>query len=84
MPAGEGGVSKFAGLPAIILVHSGALSLYVRLSQDFGTGTMQMFIDLGISSAPRAQQLLLQQPQPQPDDARARHNVSLHSLPKGS
>jgi hypothetical protein len=31
--------------PARLRSYSGALSLYVRLSQAFGTGTMQMFID---------------------------------------
>jgi hypothetical protein len=45
MPAREGGVSEICRPAGISPVHFGALSLYVRLSQAFGTGMMQMFIE---------------------------------------
>ncbi|MDB5792706.1 MAG: mechanosensitive ion channel protein MscS [Massilia sp.] len=61
--------------------------LYMDTQQAVILASMQMFLDLGISTAPRAQQLLLQ-PQadtpPLPDDARTRHPASLRSLPKGT
>jgi small-conductance mechanosensitive channel len=63
--------------------------LYMDTQQAVILASMQMFADLGISTAPRAQQLLLQQPfkggAPQvPEDGRLRHPASLRSLPKGS
>ena len=63
--------------------------LYMNTQQAVILASMQMFADLGISTAPRARQLLLQQPAegsapPAPDDARLRHPASLRSLPKGS
>jgi hypothetical protein len=50
---------------------------------------MQMFADLGISTAPRAQQLLLQEPVERdapaaPDAARERQPQGLRSLAKGA
>jgi small-conductance mechanosensitive channel len=64
-------------------------NLYMDTQQAVILASMQMFADLGISTAPRAQQLLLHQPveggAPQvPEDGRLRHPAALRSLPKGS
>ena len=62
-------------------------NLYMDTQQAIILASMQMFADLGISTAPRAQQLLVQQAAdapPVPEDARLRHPASLRSLPKGS
>ena len=63
-------------------------NLFMDTQQAVILASMQMFADLGISTAPRAQQLLLQpldaSTPPLPDDARAHHTASLRSLPKGA
>ena len=67
-------------------------TLFMNTQQSVILASMQMFADLGISTAPRAQQLLLQpagdgpdaKAPPLPDDARARHPAALRSLPKGT
>ena len=65
--------------------------LFMDTQQAVILASMQMFADLGISTAPRAQQLLLQphgpdhpEAPPLPEDNRARHPASLRSLPKGA
>lgn len=63
--------------------------LYMDTQQSVILASMQMFADLGISTAPRAQQLLLLQDAvehgaPEVAHDRARHPASLRSLPKGA
>jgi small-conductance mechanosensitive channel len=63
--------------------------LYMNTQQAVILASMQMFADLGISTAPRAQQLLLQDAiepgAPEvPEGARPRLPASLRSLPKGA
>ena len=62
--------------------------LFMNTQQAIILASMQMFNDLGISTAPRAQQLLLQEAvEPDapdlPEGPRARQPASLRSLPKG-
>jgi small-conductance mechanosensitive channel len=63
--------------------------LFMNTQQAVILASMQMFADLGISTAPRAQQMLLQEPvepgAPRlPDDARMRQPAGLRSMPKGA
>jgi small-conductance mechanosensitive channel len=63
--------------------------LFMNTQQAVILASMQMFADLGISTAPRAQQLLLQEPiEPDapaaPDAAPGRQPQALRSLPKGA
>jgi small-conductance mechanosensitive channel len=63
--------------------------LFMNTQQAVILASMQMFVDLGISTAPRAQQLLLQeaaeaQAPAVPGAAPARHPAALRSLPKGA
>ena len=62
--------------------------LYMDTQQAVILASMQMFADLGISTAPRAQQLLLQDAvepgAPEVPHDRARHPATLRSLPKGA
>ncbi|QNA89112.1 mechanosensitive ion channel family protein [Massilia sp. Dwa41.01b] len=63
--------------------------LFMNTQQAIILASMQMFADLGISTAPRAQQLLLQEAAEPgaaelPNDPRARHPAALRSLPKGA
>ena len=63
--------------------------LYMDTQQAVNLEAMQMFADLGISTAPRAQQLLLQDAAEPgtaelPLDPRTRHPAALRSLPKGT
>lgn len=64
-------------------------NLFMDTQQAVILASMQMFADLGISTAPRAQQLLLQEAvEPDPPDLpqgpAVRHPAALRSLPKGS
>ena len=63
-------------------------NLYMDTQQAVILASMQMFADLGISTAPRAQQLLLQDAvepgAPEVPHDRARHPATLRSLPKGA
>ena len=66
--------------------------LYMNTQQAVILASMQMFVDLGISTAPRAQQLLLQGADEPgtadapdlPEGPRPRLPASLRSLPKGA
>jgi small-conductance mechanosensitive channel len=63
--------------------------LFMNTQQAVILASMQMFADLGISTAPRAQQLLLQEAvEPDapglPHGPAVRHPAALRSLPKGS
>ncbi len=60
--------------------------LFMNTQQAIILASMQMFADLGISTAPRAQQLLLQEAvEPgAPALPHARHPAGLRSLPKGA
>jgi len=63
--------------------------LFMDTQQAIILASMQMFADLGISTAPRAQQLLLQDAAEPgtaelPLDPRTRHPAALRSLPKGT
>jgi len=64
-------------------------TLFMDTQQAVILASMQMFADLGISTAPRAQQLLLLQDAVEPGAPevphdRARHPATLRSLPKGA
>ncbi len=63
-------------------------NLFMDTQQAVILASMQMFADLGISTAPRAQQLLLQDavepPAPDVPQDRARHPATLRSLAKGT
>nr|WP_267874547.1 mechanosensitive ion channel family protein [Massilia sp. CFBP 13647] len=63
-------------------------TLFMDTQQAVILASMQMFADLGISTAPRAQQLLLQDAvepgAPEVPHDRARHPATLRSLPKGA
>ena len=62
--------------------------LFMNTQQAIILASMQMFADLGISTAPRAQQLLLQDAVepgvPGVPHDRVRHPATLRSLPKGA
>ncbi|MDB5793138.1 MAG: mechanosensitive ion channel protein MscS [Massilia sp.] len=60
--------------------------LFMNTQQAIILASMQMFADLGISTAPRAQQLLLQEAvEPgAPGVLHGRHPAALRSLPKGA
>jgi len=80
---------NFIEFEIVYTMQSADYDLFMNTQQAILLAAMQMFADLKISTAPRAQQLLLQEPlehaAPElPAESRVRPPASLRSLPKGA
>jgi len=80
---------NFIEFEVVYTMQTADYDLYMNTQQAILLACMQMFADLKISTAPRAQQLLLQEPREDaapelPAEGRVRAPASLRSLPKGA